>query len=32
MFTLIVALAFAAFLGYSIFAMIAIARAEPPEW
>lgn len=32
MLTLIAALTLAALLGYSIFAMIAIARDEPPEW
>jgi len=30
--TLIVTLTLAALLGYTIFAMIAIARARPPEW
>lgn len=32
MLTLIVALILGALFGYSIFAMIAIARTEPPEW
>jgi hypothetical protein len=32
MLTLIVTLTLAALVGYSIFAMIAIARDEPPEW
>ena len=32
MLTLIAALTLAALAGYSIFAMIVMARAEPPEW
>jgi hypothetical protein len=32
MLTLIAALMLAALVGYSIFAMVAIARDEPPEW
>lgn len=32
MLTLIAALSLAAVVGYSIFAVIAIARTEPPEW
>ncbi len=32
MLTLIVGLTLVALLGYSVFVMIAIARAEPPEW
>lgn len=32
MLTLIAALSLAVLVGYSIFAMIVIARAKPPEW